>query len=389
MKISFFLGRIHHAQKLLPVAAAMHQAEIEVEILIANNSVNIDPSTEYLHNFGITQFHHVYDYISGNNDIDTIVDHTEFPYEMFKHVPPFWAMSSIREVAECLVGFEEYLNVNEPDAVFGLHENNFWVKILFYLARQQGIKTYSLQEGIILEREEHDLKKYSIGTKYTDTLFSWSGYDRRFYSEPDKIIPVGPAHLDEWIKIARHAKKYRDTILSIKSKLGIDPHSTVVVFAPPRLDLYRGNFTRVLDLLIDWTRDRGIVLLLSLHPFQGGVEELKNIPNIYPHMLVRHDISGLEYVVIADALITQTSTIAIEALLLGTPVIEIDVDYIGLEQPLWKHDAADLIEGDNLDKISQVVHGDCANPRKFIEDRFPLADGESAKRIVEEILNVS
>ena len=103
MKISFFLGRIHHAQKLLPVAAAVQQADIEVEILIANNSVNIDPSTEYLHNFGITQFHHVYDYISGKNDIDTIVDYTEFPYEMFKHVPPFWAMSSIREVAECRV----------------------------------------------------------------------------------------------------------------------------------------------------------------------------------------------------------------------------------------------------------------------------------------------
>jgi CDP-glycerol glycerophosphotransferase (TagB/SpsB family) len=245
-----------------------------------------------------------------------------------------------------------------------------------------------LQEGIILEREEKDLGKYSIGTDYTDTLFSWSEADKEFYSEPDKIVPVGPSHLDEWIHVAHNAMKLNPVVLSIKNKLGIDPNSTLVVFAPPRLDLYKGDFQRALDLLIDWTRDRGITLLLSFHPFQGGIDQLKQVSNVYPHVVVRHDINGLEYVLIADVLITQTSTIAIESLLLNTPVIEIDVDYFGLEQPLWKHGAADLLDGDNLDKISQVLQGNKVNPREFIQERFPLADGRSAKRIVEEILNV-
>jgi CDP-glycerol glycerophosphotransferase (TagB/SpsB family) len=295
-------------------------------------------------------------------------------------------MSSIREAAECLVGFEGYLDASKPDAVFGLHENNFWVKILFYLAQQKGIKTYSLQEGIILEREESDLGKYTTGTDYTDILFSWSEYDKKFYSEPDKIVPTGPAHLDVWLETARHAVNCRSTILSIKRKLGIDPNSTLVVFAPPRLDLYKGDFTKTLDLLIDWTRDRGIALLLSLHPFQGEIEQLEKISEVYPHVLVRHDIDGLEYVFIADVLITQTSTLAIEAVLLDIPVIEIDIDYVGLEQPLWKHNAADLLEGENLDKISQVLQGNKVNPRKFVRDRFPLADGESAKRIMEYVM---
>ena len=213
--------------------------------------------------------------------------------------------------------------------------------------------------------------------------------DKRFYSEPDKIVPVGPSHLDEMIDVSHNAMKYGPVALAIKNKLGIDAGSKIVVFAPPRLDLYKGDFQKALDMLIDWTRDRGITLLLSFHPFQGGIDQLKKVSNVYPHVVVRHDINGLEYVLIADVLITQTSTIAIESLLLNTPVIETDVDYFGLEQPLWKHGAADLLEGDDLSKISQVLQGNKVDPKEFIRDRFPLADGKSAKRIVEEILSVT
>ncbi len=387
MKISFFLGRIHHAQKLLPVAVELQQNGAEIEIVIANNSINIDPTTEYLHTFGVNEFHHVNDYIDNRENIDEIAKSLGVDRSIFNHVPPFWVMSSIREASECLVGFDGYLDNSKPDAVFGLHENNFWVKILFYLAQQRGIKTYSLQEGIILEREEKDLGKYSIGTDYTDILFSWSEADKEFYSEPDKIVPAGPSHLDDWIDVSHNAMKFNPVALAIKNKLGIDSNKKVIVFAPPRLDLYKGDFQKALDLLIDWTRDRGIILLLSFHPFQGGIEQLKKVSDVYPHVVVRHDINGLEYILIANVLITQTSTIAIESLLLNTPVMEIDVDYFGLEQPLWRHGAANLLEGDDLDKITQVLRGKKVDPGGFILDRFPLADGRSAKRIVEHILN--
>ena len=194
MKISFFLGRIHHAMKLLPIAAALQERTVEIEFIIANNSINIDPTTAYLHQFGINEFHHVNDYIDDIDKVNTIVDALKIDSRLFKHIPPFWIMSSVREAAECLVGFNNYLDVSKPDAVFGLHENNFWVKMLFYLAHQKEIRTYSLQEGIILEREERDLKKYSLGTDYTDFLFSWSEYDKQFYSDESKIYPVGPSH---------------------------------------------------------------------------------------------------------------------------------------------------------------------------------------------------
>ena len=311
----------------------------------------------------------------------------QFNREIFNYIPPFWGVSSLREASESLVGFRNYLDVSNPDAIFGLHENNFWVKIFFFLASEKNIKTYSLQEGIILAREESDMGKYSIGTDYTDTLFSWSSWDTSFYNDPDKILPVGPSHLDEWINTATNAMKFKPVEAGIRQRLGIPKKNKVVVFAPPRLDLYRGDFAKALNKIIEWTRDRGLTLILSFHPFQNGVEEFKKIPESYPHVIVRNDIQGLEYVLVGNVLITQTSTIAVESVLLRTPVIELDMDYVGLEQPLWKQGAADLLEGDNLDKITEVLEGQRANTKEFIIDRFPLADGRATKRIVEHILD--
>jgi hypothetical protein len=227
MKISFFLGRIHHAMKLLPIAAALQQRTVEIEFIVANNSINIDPATEYLHQFGINEFHHVNDYIDDIEKVDKTVGALKIDLRLFKYVSPFWAMSSIQEAAECLVGFNNYLDVSKPDAVFGLHENNFWVKMLFYLARQKDIRTYSLQEGIILEREERDLKKYSIGTDYTDFLFSWSEYDKQFYSDESKIYAVGPSHLDEFISIKSDPDRLREFLSVVRSRLGIAPNCQI------------------------------------------------------------------------------------------------------------------------------------------------------------------
>lgn len=388
MKISLFLGRVHHAQKLLPICIDFQERGVDIEFIIANNSINIDPTTEYLHKFGIEVFHHVNDYIGLDiSKVDDYVSSADFDKAIFASVPPFWVLSSLRESAECLVGFDNYLKQSKPDAVFGLHENNFWVKMFFYTAKQHGIRTFSLQEGIILEREEHDLEKYSLGTNYTDILFSWSEHDKQFYSDKDKIIPVGPSHLDNLI-VAVNNKRDRDNLRgSLRAKYGIKDNATVVAFMPPRLDLYRGDFNNTLHKLVDWTRDRGMVLLLSLHPFQGGADQLYNTTSIYPHVVVRHDIQGTDYIILSDVVITQTSTIGLEAVLLNTPLIEIDVDYVGLEQPLWKQGAATLLEGDNFNIIRNVLSGNTVDTSSFINDRFILADGQSTRRIAEVVLN--
>ena len=375
MKITFFLGRIHHALKLLPVASALQERGAEIEILIADNSINIDPTTEYLHQFGVHQFHHANDYADEFEALPVNIPNFS---ECISMVPPFWTISSVAEVMRNVAGFGKYLDTHKPNAVFALHENNFFVKTLFYCASARNIRTYSLQEGMILEREESDLGKYSTGTDYTDILFSWSEYDRQFYSDPEKIVPVGPSHLDDWINQVALFPDFRS---QFKQKLGFAQHGKVIVFAPPRLDLYRGDAIHAFNALADWTQDRGIGLIIKLHPFQGGVDGIKNHLSRYVHVRVDNSSDSIPFVIGADVLVTQTSTIALEALVLGTPVVELDLDYIGLEQALWKHGAATLIEGGDLDRLF-----DTKSTTGFVDGRFPLADGLSTKRIVDYVL---
>jgi hypothetical protein len=392
MRASFFLGRIHHFLKLRPIINGLVSHGHDVQIAIARNSINIDPATEYLQRMGIDYFNHASDYITAEmvQEIDTISSslmHFSVNKGLVGAIPPFWIASSIREAAEDLLGFDAYLNISEADAVFALHEQNFFAKILFYAAQRRGIPTFSLQEGIILAREEEAMGRYSTATEYTTRLFSWSEYDRAFYSDPSKIVPVGPPHLDEWVTLRSNVQEYFKYKFEFKKQLAIGEQEPVIAFMPPRLDLYKGDFVGDLNNLADWTRDKGIAVVLRLHPFQNAsvTQYLKdNVLNKFVHVRLYDDPDGIPCIAGVDAVITQTSTVELEAVALGVPVIEIDNGCIGLEQPLWKHGAATLIENDNFDKIINVLRGefDIDALNKFKNNRLSLADGRATERII-------
>jgi len=384
LKIAFFLGRIHHAIKLLPVALGLQEAGHTIEFVITDNSVNIDPTTDYLGKFGITEFHHAKDYLVQYGDpheVDAIFDNAlSIAQGAMSYVAPFWVISACYDAAMDLVGFGHYLDNSRPNIVFALHENNFFVKTLFYSAQERNIKTCSLMEGMILAREESTLKKYSTGTKYTDVLFSWSEYDKQYYADPDKIMPVGPSHFDDWINL-KHEDTFESTKLKLKVQMGFRPDDEVIMFAPPRLDLYRGDPSKAIMAIVNWANLKRIGLILKLHPFQHGIEQVTEMVKQFDKVRVSNDADPMPLLVVADKLITQTSTIALEALVLGIPVYELDMDYFGIEQGLHKQGGAHLISGDNLDYIIDApeISDD------FIKNRLPLADGQSVKRIVDYI----
>jgi hypothetical protein len=380
MKVTVFLGRIHHAIKLLPLVVKLNNAGYEIQFLVSNNSINIDPPTEYLHKYGITRFHHAHDYVLKHGlvtqaEADAI--NLIMCGDLVPTNSPFWLTSSIREAVYSLHGFSSYLDDNKPMIVLALHENNFWVKQLFYLARQRGIRTISLMEGIILEREEEDLGKYSMGTTYTDMLFSWSEYDKKFYTDSSIIVPVGPPHLDEWIS-AIASDVHGVARQNICTKYGINHNKRVVLFAPPRLDLYRGDIGTAIQVLINYCISNGLELVLKLHPFQGGADQIKRS---FPGLMVFSDDDASPFIFISDIVVTQTSTVSLEALCMGKQVVELDIDYIGLEQPLSKLGAATLVQGNDVSIIGELLETPI-DVSEFMQERLPLADGKSSDRIV-------
>ena len=104
----------------------------------------------------------------------------------------------------------------------------------------------------------------------------------------------------------------------------------------------------------------------------------------YTHVKLYTNPDGVPCIAGSDVVITQTSTVELEAIALGVPVIEIDTGYNGLEQSLWRHGAATLLEKDEFDKITDVLQGkfDIDALNKFRNDRLRLVDGKSTQRII-------
>ena len=387
-KIAFFLGRSHHASKLMPISRfGLEQGSFVTDILVADNAINIDPPTEFLSEFGIKNFHHSKQYQSAVDDADVFrTIRSVFKTDIIKSVAPFWIAYSCREALENLSGFRNYLAKNKPDAVFVLHTQNFWTKMLAYQAGNMKIPVYSLQEGIILENEERDMGKYRWATEYATNVFTWAEHDRQFYGEPDKVVPVGPTHLDKWINLVADDTKLYELNQRVLGSLGLNPSIRTLTVAFPRLDLFKGNPDELLGEVGSWCLRNGIQVVVTLHPFQGGVPIMDTIVNRYPQMVMYRGTEVMELVVCSDGVVAQTGTLPLEAVALGVPVAEANLGKEDLDQPLYKEGGAILL--DEIDKLEDLLEDKNAeDAKKFRAKRLPLADGKSLERLTEHIVN--
>jgi hypothetical protein len=385
-KIAFFLGRYHHAQKLMPIAQYGEAHEIfDSEIIVADNAINIDPPTEFLGRYGIGKFHHSKQNQSPIDDADVHkAIRALYQSDLIYSVSPFWLSYSAREAVENISGFRNYLKSSNPDAVFVLHTQNFWAKILAYQAHNVKIPVYSIQEGIILENEEKDMGKYAGATEYVDSIFTWSEYDRQFYGNKGIINPVGPTHLDQWVHLKQDPPKLASAILELQTLLGLPRSAKIITVAFPRLDLFKGNPEKALRAVCSWSVRRGHTVVLTLHPFQGRVPEFEQVIDIFPNAVLFSGENPMALVACSDVVLAQTGTLPLEAIAVDTPVGEMNLDNELLDQPLHKQGGAMLI--DEIGNIEALLDGENReSAEKFKKERLPLADGWAMARLAEQI----
>lgn len=396
MKIVFFIGRHHHALKLSNVMNALRQREHEVVTIVSTNSVNIDPSSEFVWRYD-PNYRHVYDYLDSDS-----IRHIDmgagdlFSFfvreELTKSIAPFWTTHSIREANECIVGFANMLNVEKPDAVFVLHSNNFFARILLYLARQHGIRTYATQEGLLRHRDQKTQNKQLSSADYVDRLFTWSDSDRQSYLdagvESDRIVPVGPFHLDQYVQ-AKRSDQFVAYQAGFKHSIGIDHNRSLVSFMPPVASRYEGDFVRALTELSRFCSENNVQLAIRLHPFDYGLlPQIKSLLSPY-HVTFYEQDDSVALVAFSDVIISQQSTTMIEALYLDTKRIEIDLDRIGVLESFAKRKLATLIETNRFERIFDVLktNEDTNEVIEWKRTNGSLVDGQSTMRIVQYMEN--
>ena len=376
-KVAFFFGREHHAQKLLPVINAGNNI-IEPQILISDNATNVDPPIEFLHKYGVTSnvTHHAKDYISAAPPSKAVRKFiSKVPADQLSYLPAFWMAFSARELMEVMHGFGGYLYQNRPDAVVVLHPQNFWAQPLTYLAKELKIKTYSLEEGIKLRREEEDLRRYSQSLDYIDTVFSWHKWNNHLYNNEEKVVITGAPHLDYLINMNDRDRGFLRA--HILGSMGLPQLNKTILFAPPRLDLYRGNPIEDLREICKIAVRRGVAVVIKTHPYQGAIEQMEKVANIYPETVRIYrgdDTPGL--ISSVDAVISQVSTVTLEALMMGKQGWVLDFARMGAEQDI--EGSLTIESSEDFQEALETLKKDEFPPISAYE----YSDGKASERII-------
>ena len=233
--IAVFVGRKHHAQKLMNIGRFLAFRGHTVFPITANNAINIDPPQE-----DIGDYIHIYHYLT-SADVEEIDDYV-VNKEIQSNVPQFWKEYSLREQLLVFYAFRNYLQSDDkPDAVLILHENNFWTKPLSFLCEQLGIPCFAFQEGLLRRKDQDDMMKQSFACEYSTKLFVWGDDSKRQYIEAgipeEKIVVSGAPHLAGGTRVDREKKR--------------------VMYFLPLLQHYYGNPQKDVEAIAAYCRNNG------------------------------------------------------------------------------------------------------------------------------------
>ena len=156
----------------------------------------------------------------------------------------------------------------------------------------------------------------------------------------------------------------------------------IVLYAPtfsPRLT----SLPKIKEQLVRLVNERNVLLLIKLHPLTRPewVEEYRQLARNHQHILFEDDFAVTKYMLMADAMISDTSSTIYEMLLLDKPVVTLDTVSA---DPYWK----------NITDVSQLLtaydelfnNNELAERRKWIIENYdPYTDGCCAERMIKGV----
>lgn len=189
-----------------------------------------------------------------------------------------------------------------------------------------------------------------------------------------EVLETGWTRQD-WI--ARHRDDFREEKAQLLREHGCE---RIVLYAPtfsPRLT----SLPKIKRALIELVEQKKVLLLIKLHPLtcQEWVDEYKELARQYQHIIFEEDFAVTKYMLMADVMISDTSSTIYEMLLLDKPVITLDTVS---KDPYWKdiNDAALLQEA-----YDAVLSDERLTQRRqwIIQNYDPYNDGKCAQRMLE------
>lgn len=371
--ILVFWGREHHAQKLLAVCNELEKRGHSVAVIIADNSINNDPASEFVRKY-TQKFIHVNEFFAPNSITDDVIrDVMSVFMDAAQLVSPFFFVQSTVESARLVYSAQRAVEQLQPDAMIVLHSNNFFAKVLLWAAKRHGAHTFAFQEGMLRHRDQDTLNKQQTAFEYIDTMFTWFPGDKSAYVASgvpeDAIVSVGPSHMD-W---------------AIQSKAQKVDGAVRLAHFFPLLSEYRGDWRKDLRRLRKFATDHTVYIRAKLHPFDyWALNEAKTIFN--GQLTSVYEGDSLMLTITSDVVSTGHSTTKLEAAVLGKPIIELDFDNIGILEA-WSEKGMARHASNEKELWQAMLDKDKHMPAlwHFRQSNQHLLDGNAASRAAEKI----
>ena len=154
----------------------------------------------------------------------------------------------------------------------------------------------------------------------------------------------------------------------------------IVLYAPtfsPRLT----SLPKIKEQLVRLVDERGVLLLIKLHPLtrQEWVDEYRQLAGSRLNIVFERDFAITKYMLMADAMVSDTSSTIYEMMLLDKPVVTLNTVST---DPYWK----------NIDEPEQLLAAydelfdsrELAERRKWVIANYdPYTDGRCAERMLQ------
>lgn len=156
----------------------------------------------------------------------------------------------------------------------------------------------------------------------------------------------------------------------------------IILYAPtfsPRLT----SLPKIKEGLIKLVEQKNVLLLIKLHPLtqQTWVSEYKKLANDNTNIIFEDDFAITKYMLMADVMVSDTSSTIYEMLLLDKPVITLNTIS---QNPFWKNinDTSELIQA--YDDV--FCNKELKEKRQWIIANYdPYTDGRCAERMLQGV----
>ena len=238
----------------------------------------------------------------------------------------------------------------------------------------RGVKI-QIFHGYAAEKKDHWIIR-----RYFDTYFTQGPYFTR------KFMQLSCRYKD--FEVLETGWTRQDWISEHRSSFDIEKDELLQKYGKKQIVLYAPTFSPKLtslplikDALIKLAKEKNILLMMKFHPLtsQEWIDEYRQLANEHDNMIFVDDFSVTKYLLMADVMISDTSSTIYEFLLLNKPVVTLraiskDIYWKNIEDPEELCDAFEQVQHD--EKIISLR-------RWVIENYDPYSAGGVAQRMLE------